>query len=45
MNFNESNIKTHEDCDKINLIDFSEPNVKTHEDDDEINLIYFINLI
>ena len=39
MNFNEPDIKNHEVCDEINVIDSSESNVKSHEDDDEIDLI------
>ena len=41
MNLNEPDIKSHEVCDVINVIDFSESNVKTQEDDDEIDPINF----
>ena len=41
MNLNEPDIKSHEVCDEINVLDFSESNVKTQEDDDEIDSINF----
>ena len=41
MNFNEPDIKIHEVCDEINVIDFSKSNVKTQEDDNEIDSINF----
>ena len=41
MNLNEPDIKSHEVCDEINIIDFSESDVKTQEDDDRIDSINF----